>query len=176
LFAFSLNIPFTKAKPTLSILDFINDDNEKEYQHCTQVVYCLDYRITLSLILSNFFVNQVASPIIYTPILEDETNDDSSPLEVINTNIHTFHFTRKSIFLTYPQYYLNPKDFVAAIEKFENLSFEDFYTVKEEHKNRTPHYYVLGNFSKKLNIKNPRKFDIGEYYYNIRKTKNQLVT
>jgi hypothetical protein len=66
---------------------------------------------------------------------------------------------------------------IKGIEAVRNPKIENYYAVREEHKDGTPHYHVLMKFPKscKVNIKNPRKFDIGGYHCNIQATRNRLA-
>lgn len=83
-----------------------------------------------------------------------------------------FRLAAKSVFLTYPKCTLDKDIFVAAIDKFK---FEHYYAVREDHKDGTPHYHVIGEWSTKKNIKNPRFFDIQKFHPNIGRTRNRLA-
>ena len=83
-----------------------------------------------------------------------------------------YRLAAKSVFLTYPKCYLDKDALIRGIEK---LGFEQYYVVLEQHKDNTPHYHVLREWSTKKNIKGARHFDIDGYYPNISKTKNRLA-
>jgi hypothetical protein len=121
-------------------------------------------------------------PDIRTPDSIDitEQTDAGSDLEdfiVPDTPTETtapksFRLAAKSVFLTYPKCHLEPDKFVEGVEKF---GFSEYYAVREDHKDNTPHYHVLGEWKSKKNIKNARHFDIDGYHPNIQSTRNRLA-
>ncbi|KAH0566381.1 hypothetical protein GP486_000203 [Trichoglossum hirsutum] len=105
---------------------------------------------------------------------ETDSSAPLSPLQVLNNNnMGRFRFSAKSIFLMYPRCDIPSETFNNAIQSF---NFAEYYTVREEYKDRTPHYYVLAEFKEKPNIKNSRKFNIQNHHCNIQKTRNRLAT
>ncbi|KAH0547967.1 hypothetical protein GP486_008292 [Trichoglossum hirsutum] len=115
------------------------------------------------------------SPSTHTDNLGRETDSSAppSPLQILNNNnVGRFRFTAKSIFLTYPRCDIPSETFNNAIQSF---NFAEYYAVREEYKDGTPHYHVLAEFKEKPNIKNPRKFDIQNHHCNIQKTRNRLA-
>lgn len=83
-----------------------------------------------------------------------------------------FRLAARSVLLTYARCTLPAGEF---LEELGKLDIEEFYAVQEQHKDGTPHFHVLVEWSKKKNIKNPRKFDIKEFHPNIEATRSRAA-
>ncbi|QVH35918.1 replication initiation protein [Diaporthe pseudophoenicicola DNA virus 1] len=100
------------------------------------------------------------------------SEDELGLVDPLDETAGKFRLAAKSVFLTYPKCTLDKDTFVAAIEKFK---FDQYYAVREDHKDGTPHYHVIGEWTAKKNIKNPRFFDIQKFHPNIGRTRNRLA-
>ncbi|KAI1466806.1 uncharacterized protein F4812DRAFT_432864 [Daldinia caldariorum] len=70
----------------------------------------------------------------------------------------------------YFKYTLDFKLFIKKIEDF--CRFKYFYAIREEYQDGTPHYHILGKWTKKRNFRNPYAFNIKGFHPNIGSTRN----
>jgi len=147
---------------------------------------------SLRFIPSSLVVNAADTRNPFNPIVVPSDSDNPEPVhddsdtdfEIANKKTGgTFRFMAQSAFLTYPHCHLATEDFIASLETIVNPKIKEYYFVRELHKDGTSHYHILVYFLKKtlsgskyqVNIKDPYKFDIGGYHYNIQKTRNDLA-
>ncbi|KAI9769310.1 MAG: hypothetical protein M1839_003761 [Geoglossum umbratile] len=70
----------------------------------------------------------------------------------------------------------NDINFIKGLKAVHNPKVQNYYAIRELHKDSTTHFHVLIELPKKIHFWNPRKCNIGGYHCNIQRTRNVLVT
>lgn len=105
---------------------------------------------------------------------EDEYEDEAIPSEE-TPDARSFRFNRSNAFLTYPKCPIDPSQFMSAFEFRDSVKL--CFAKQEKHADSTDHLHVFVLFTKKLDSRNPRCFDLtiseSRYHPNIKKTRGR---
>lgn len=121
-------------------------------------------------------INELLPPITEGIKLdEDEEGPPSLDYDTVETGEKEFHLKQKSFLVTYPKCPLDKNEIASwLLEKYKPIKL--VVCQETHHKTEGFHLHAFLEFSKPLNIRNPRYFDYKGYHSNICKLKNKKTT